>query len=138
MKYAFAAAAVALALAACGSANGEGGSNAVAEARTEAPASPGEAVFDKWCVECHGVGERYPGTASLAVKYGDSLPAALEERDDLTPEVVALFVRQGVMVMPPYRKTEITDEELAALGAYLSNSEEPGVAPAAAYQEGAD
>lgn len=95
-----------------------------------ASASPGKKVFYRWCVECHGDGPRYPGTASLAVKYGKDMPAPLEQRKDLTPESVALFVRQGVSVMPPFRKTEITDAELAALGAYLSHNEE-AVAPSA-------
>jgi len=89
--------------------------------------TPGRQVYEKWCVECHGDGPRYPGTASLAVKYGKDMPAALEKRTDLTPEVVALFVRQGVSVMPPFRKTEITDAELASLGAYLSHQPEPKV-----------
>lgn len=86
---------------------------------------PGKQVFNKWCVECHGDGPRYPGTASLAVKYGNDLPAALEKREDLTPEAVAMFVRQGVSIMPPFRKTEITDSQLASLGAYLSHQPDP-------------
>ncbi|MGN6356685.1 MAG: c-type cytochrome [Novosphingobium sp.] len=90
-------------------------------------ATPGERVFDRWCVQCHGQGARYPGTASLAVKYGKDLPAALEKRQDLTPETVALFVRRGISVMPPFRKTEITDEELASLGAYLAHRPENGL-----------
>lgn len=86
--------------------------------------TPGKRVFDRWCVQCHGDGARYPGTASLAVKYGKDLPAALEKRQDLTPETVAVFVRQGVSVMPPFRKTEITDQELASLGTYLAHRPE--------------
>ena len=87
--------------------------------------TPGKQVYDKWCAACHDDGPRYPGTASLAVKYGKDMPAALEKRTDLTPETVAVFVRQGVSVMPPFRKTEITDAELASLGAYLSHQPEP-------------
>lgn len=86
--------------------------------------TPGKRVFDRWCVQCHGDGPRYPGTASLAARYGKDLPAALENRQDLTPETVALFVRRGVSIMPPFRKTEISDEELAALGAYLAHQPE--------------
>jgi (+)-pinoresinol hydroxylase len=84
------------------------------------PAGLGKQVYDKWCAACHASGPRYPGTASLAAKYGKDMPAPLEQRSDLTPELVAYFVRQGVSIMPPFRKTEITDAQLAALGAYLS------------------
>lgn len=86
----------------------------------------GRQVFDRWCRYCHAPesvdrrGPRFPGTVSLAAKYGAQVPAALEERTDLTPEVVRYFVRYGVLTMPPFRKTEITDTELDALGAYLS------------------
>jgi len=96
-----------------------------AKARPQPSATDqGRQVFQRWCVHCHGEGPRHPGTASLAVKYGNTLPAALEKRQDITPEVVALFVRQGVATMPPFRKTEISDAEMAALGAYLSH--QPG------------
>jgi (+)-pinoresinol hydroxylase len=87
-----------------------------------AAAATGKQVFDKWCAACHAASDRSPGTASLAVKYGKEMPAALEERTDLTPETVSLFVRQGVLIMPPFRKTEITDTELQALGEYLTKS----------------
>lgn len=87
--------------------------------------SQGREVFERWCSACHGKGPYHPGTASLAVSYGGSVPAALEERDDLTPEVVAHFVRSGVWSMPPFRKTEISDAELEALGAYLSRAQKP-------------
>ena len=39
---------------------------------------------------------------------------------DLTPELTKFFVRSGINVMPPFRKTEITDAELNALAAYLA------------------
>lgn len=85
-------------------------------------AGVGKKVFEQWCAACHADGPRYPGTASLAVKYGKDLPAALEKRTDLTPETVAYFVRKGVLIMPSFRKTEITDTELAELGTYLSRN----------------
>lgn len=120
------AAAFALAVGGCGSkTNGSQAKNT----SEKVAQTPGKIVFQKWCVECHGDGPRYPGTASLAVKYGKDLPAALEKRTDLTPETVAMFVRQGVSVMPPFRKTEITDAELASLGAYLSHRPEPMTEP---------
>jgi len=33
---------------------------------------------------------------------------------------VAVFVRQGVLLMAPFRKTEITNPELTALTAYVA------------------
>lgn len=92
-------------------------------ASSDTLAGRGKHVFDKWCAPCHApVPPRTPGTASLAVKYGGNLPAALEEREDMTPEFVRGFVRNGISTMPPFRKTEISDAELNALGAYLSRS----------------
>jgi (+)-pinoresinol hydroxylase len=87
-----------------------------------APPSPaaGEAVYSRWCVHCHSTGRGNPGTDSLQVKYGGKVPAALLERTDLSPEAVTLFVRQGVLSMPPFRKTEVTDAELAALAAFVA------------------
>lgn len=84
----------------------------------------GEAVFDHWCAPCHDPGPGHPGTQGLQIKYrGTEIPAPLEERTDLTPPVVASFVRQGVLSMAPFRKTEITDAELDALAAYLAPPE---------------
>jgi mono/diheme cytochrome c family protein len=80
---------------------------------------PGKTVFDKWCTPCHGDGPGKPGTMVLAQRYGASRPALLEERTDLTRDYLETFVRQGVGIMPPFRKTEITDSELTAMIAYL-------------------
>lgn len=81
----------------------------------------GKAVFDYWCATCHARGPGNPGTQSLEVKYrGQNVPAALEDRTDLSPPVTALFVRKGVALMPPFRKTEISDAQLRDLAAYLA------------------
>ena len=80
---------------------------------------PGKATFDKWCTPCHGSGPGKPGTMVLAQRYGTSRPALLEERTDLTSEYLTTFVRNGIGVMPQFRKTEITDAELAQMIDYL-------------------
>jgi (+)-pinoresinol hydroxylase len=81
----------------------------------------GAAVFNNWCSACHGPGpQNAPGTASLQMKYQGSVPAALEDRRDLTAEVVKVFVRNGVAMMAPFRKTEVSDADLEALAAYLT------------------
>lgn len=41
---------------------------------------------------------------------------------DLSADVVSTFVRYGKHSMPFFRKTEISDEELKYLGAYLSRN----------------
>jgi (+)-pinoresinol hydroxylase len=89
-------------------------------AATPAAAPSGKQVFQRWCSACHAPGARSPGTTALAAKYNGEQPAELEKRTDLTPETVAYFVRNGVSIMPSFRKTEISDAELAALGTYLS------------------
>ncbi len=80
----------------------------------------GRTVYDKWCATCHSPNGRMPGTIALEAKYKGELAPALVYRTDLTPETVELFVRQGVSLMAPFRKTEITDAELQALGEFLS------------------
>lgn len=80
----------------------------------------GKRVYDRWCVACHAAGDGYPGTLALQAKYKGEVPAALEQRKDLNPDLIKFFVRNGVSVMPFFRKTEISDAELAALATYLS------------------
>jgi mono/diheme cytochrome c family protein len=80
----------------------------------------GEAVYDLWCAPCHAAGPRkHPGTAALEVLYKGEKPAVLIERTDLTPELVTFYVRNGVSIMPFFRKTEISDQNLADLSAFL-------------------
>ena len=85
------------------------------------PAERGAAVFNNWCDACHrNAAQNAPGTQSLQFKYRGEIPAALEERTDLTPELIGFYVRNGVATMPPFRKTEVSDADLAALAAYLT------------------
>jgi mono/diheme cytochrome c family protein len=91
----------------------------------------GKEVFQARCEACHGAlppVEKYglaamPGTAALALKYKSAKPAELERRTDLTPDFVAVFVRKGVGIMPPFRPTELSNDDLKALGAYLSRKQ---------------
>jgi (+)-pinoresinol hydroxylase len=94
---------------------------AAAPASAQEPKAEGKAVFEKWCQPCHGDGPGKPGTAALQALYKGAKPALLEQRADLVPEVVKTFVRNGVSVMPFFRKTEISDKELDALAAYLAH-----------------
>lgn len=83
-------------------------------------AGRGNDVFQNWCAPCHAPGPRHPGTQALDALYKGAKPAALEQRTDLLPELTRAFVRTGVSVMPPFRKTEISDADLEALAVYLA------------------
>lgn len=79
----------------------------------------GEAAFNYWCATCHDAGPGMPGTQALQAKYNGAVPAVLTEREDLTQELVAFYVRNGISVMPFFRKTEVSDSDLEAIGQYL-------------------
>ena len=93
---------------------------AAPDAATAVTAARGKEVYLQWCEACHGAGDDRPGTTGLQAKYGGRLPARLEDRTDLNAAFVKSFVRGGYAMMAPFRKTEIGDEDLAALTAYLT------------------
>jgi mono/diheme cytochrome c family protein len=101
-----------------------GGMAGAQQAIRTGPTAPelahGRDVFAHWCAPCHAAGPRLAGTMSLQAKYEGRVPAALEDRTDLSAPVIGVFVRNGVAWMPPFRPTEISDEDLAALSAYLT------------------
>ncbi len=97
------------------------GLTASGTAATAAESAQGEQVYKRWCVHCHAAGRGNPGTESLQVKYKGTPPAVLLDRTDLSADAIKLFVRQGALSMPPFRKTEITDTELAALSTWMAS-----------------
>lgn len=80
----------------------------------------GYVEYQNSCAVCHGPMPERPGTRALAAKYKGALPAMLEERRDLSPELIRAIVRNGVTVMPQFRKTELSDAQLDAIVAYLT------------------
>jgi len=84
--------------------------------------SAGWKIFDKWCSGCHSTAQG-PGSMALQRKYKGALPAVLEQRSNLPPEYVSFVVRHGISFMPSFRKTEISDADLALLSAYLARPE---------------
>jgi mono/diheme cytochrome c family protein len=81
----------------------------------------GKEVYDHWCAPCHAAGPGHPGTQSLEIKYRGELPSVLEDREDLTPDFVRTLVRSGILMMAPFRKTEVTDAQLDDIAAYLAD-----------------
>jgi mono/diheme cytochrome c family protein len=84
--------------------------------------SAGRMVFYKWCSDCHSTAEG-PGSMALQRKYQGSLPAILEQRSSLPPAYVKVVVRHGISFMPSFRKTEISDAELALVADYLAHGQ---------------
>lgn len=81
----------------------------------------GREVYDKWCAPCHAgsMDGTLPGTMALRLKYDGQLPAVLEERGDLSPELIRTVVRKGLYGMPMTRKAEVSDHDLEDIITYL-------------------
>lgn len=92
----------------------------------------GADLYGKWCAYCHDPVSQYQpqlaGTYTLEQRYHGQKPAALVERNDLTPDFVKAIVRQGLNVMPFFRKTELGDSDLEDVAAYLSQRPTPATA----------
>jgi mono/diheme cytochrome c family protein len=86
-----------------------------------APVEAGKVDFLNACAVCHAAQPDRPGTMSLQFKYAGRLPAALEQRTDLTRQIVTYYVRHGIAMMPSFRKTELSDAQVAAISAYLAH-----------------
>ena len=103
-----------------------------AVAQNDATVQKGNDTYQYWCATCHGSGPGHPGTAALEAKYKGTRPALLEERTDLSPQTIGFAVRQGMSIMPFFRKTEVTDADLDAIVRYLTRQRpsDPGAAGA--------
>jgi mono/diheme cytochrome c family protein len=103
---------------------------AAAPALKDAGERRGQEVFEQRCAACHAavpkdmIGPPYmppmAGTQALQARYKGAKPAELEQRTDLTPAFVAAIVRGGLNSMPFFRPTELSGDDLTALGAYLA------------------
>ena len=82
----------------------------------------GYVQFQNYCSMCHGEGPGQPGTMALQAKYKGAQPALLSQRTDLTPQLIKLYVRNGISIMPIFRKTEISDADLDLIADYLTRN----------------
>jgi mono/diheme cytochrome c family protein len=100
----------------------------------DAAIARGRAVFIARCQACHGDYPRdtkpalfrldpMPGTRALELRYRGTVPAVLEQRTDLRPELITHVVRHGIGSMPMFRPTEVSDEDLKALVQYLTRQQ---------------
>lgn len=77
----------------------------------------GKRAYNHICVYCHSPGVW--GTNRLSKRMGKE-KAVLENRTDLAAAAVQAIVRSGIGSMPPLRKSELSDADLAAVAAYLT------------------
>jgi mono/diheme cytochrome c family protein len=93
-------------------------------AHAAAPQDAGKAVFARVCEMCHGPGGNGAGQGPALVPFSKELSE------------LAGIVRQGVGMMPSIPRSEISDEEIAQVYAYLkslsANRESPFVGITAA------
>lgn len=84
----------------------------------------GAEIYQHYCIVCHDRGSGHPGTQNLAYRYGPE-KAALADRDNLTPEYVRIMVRFGRGLMPGFRPSEISDDQVKLLAGYLASGPHP-------------
>jgi len=109
--------------------------SAAAGAQESQPlAERGASLYANHCAPCHASrpegssAPMLPGVQSLSLKYGGSVSPYIEERRDLAnAEVLKLLLREGAGSMPPFRKTEVSDEDIAAIAAYLAQTSSDSV-----------
>lgn len=80
----------------------------------------GREIFERHCIHCHGPGADMAGTQQLTLTRGED-KALLTERNDLAKEYIEYVVRNGLRAMPPFVPSDLTEKDLAALTAYLSD-----------------
>jgi mono/diheme cytochrome c family protein len=94
--------------------------DAAPPAALAAPAADldGKALYRERCGMCHQtIGM---GVALLSRRPGDASKGLLEERKDLSAQLVATLVRSGLGNMPRIARGEVSDPELAAIAGYLA------------------
>ena len=79
----------------------------------------GEAIYTLYCSACHDPGPRHPGTMMLQQLGQAPDEAALTQHKVLDPDYIRSIVRDGLIEMPPFRPSEISDAQLDALVDYL-------------------
>jgi len=91
----------------------------LAGAARAADSPAGKELFARHCAVCHAAGPGHPGTERLAESRGADR-AVLEQRKDLVPAYIRLVVRRGLIEMPPWRESEISEAQLEQLVRYLA------------------
>lgn len=94
-----------------------------AGAQDDAPAPrSGEDLYRQWCAGCHDAGPGHPATMRMEGDFGAD-NSVLREMQAVNRPLIHLAVRRGFAMMPPFRPTEIDDEELERIADYILEEE---------------
>ena len=88
---------------------------------TKSTARAGRVIYDLHCAGCHAAGLGHAATMKLKLARAEGM-AVLVQRTDLTSAYINHVVRDGLLEMPPFRPTDINDEELENLSQYIIDS----------------
>ena len=86
------------------------------------------------CAGCHDPGPGHPGTMLLE-QLGREVPALIG-RKDLELDYLKSVVRHGLVEMPPFRPTELSDQEIAEIYDYIKTAKPPKPSPALPPKQG--
>ena len=78
----------------------------------------GAKTFENWCEICHAQSHNMPGTAHIEELFGESRKD-LRNSPFVNAATVRQIVRNGRGMMPPFRRTEISNAALDELIEYL-------------------
>jgi mono/diheme cytochrome c family protein len=81
-------------------------------------ARAGRVIYDLHCAGCHAAGLGHAATMKLKLARAEGM-SVLVQRTDLTSAYINHIVRDGLLEMPPFRPTDINDEELENLAQYM-------------------
>jgi mono/diheme cytochrome c family protein len=77
----------------------------------------GKALFEATCAYCHNA--RGFGTERLRTRLPEDR-SVLTERTDLDAAYIRTIVRSGLASMPAYTPTDLSEEQIRAIAAYLT------------------
>jgi mono/diheme cytochrome c family protein len=86
----------------------------------------GKALFEATCVYCHN--PRGWGTERLKTRLPEER-SVLVDRTDLEPVYIRAVVRNGLISMPAYTPTDLSDAQIDAVAAYLTRNNQKRSCP---------
>ncbi|QGN54030.1 cytochrome c [Novosphingobium sp. Gsoil 351] len=99
--------------------------------RAPSPEQPdGAENYALKCAGCHDPGPGHPGTMLLE-QLGRPVPALIG-RKDLELGYLRSVVRQGLVEMPPFRPTELSDDQIEGIYKFVKTAAPPRQTPALA------